>query len=235
MVAGFHLIWTAYGWWLPNDPRGSSSHEIRIERIEELGPLHHGRKVIQPLPSELRAFYERAAGVLKHELLQFDAAQRDIIGAAIGRLIANERYTCYACAVMPDHVHCLIRKHKHHGETMIANMQEESRTALKQAQRRDPEHPVWGGPGWKRFLFTEADMRRIVNYIEANLRKVGRARLSVKQNVRLFPPYSRFPMVVGSTIAPCIDELDAGPKRFEEIKYYGVRPIIPVVATNERP
>ena len=37
MVAGFHLIWTAYGWWLPNDPRGSSSHEIRVERIADLG------------------------------------------------------------------------------------------------------------------------------------------------------------------------------------------------------
>jgi hypothetical protein len=25
MIAGYHLIWTAYGWWLPNDPRGSTS------------------------------------------------------------------------------------------------------------------------------------------------------------------------------------------------------------------
>jgi hypothetical protein len=24
MVVAYHLIWTAYGWWLPNDPRGSS-------------------------------------------------------------------------------------------------------------------------------------------------------------------------------------------------------------------
>src|SRR5205823_363005 len=68
MIAGFHLIWTAYGWWLPNDPRGSSSHDIRVERIEELGPLHYGRKLVQPLPAELRAFYESAAAVLKHEL-----------------------------------------------------------------------------------------------------------------------------------------------------------------------
>ena len=29
MVIGYHLIWTAYGWWLPNDPRGSTSHRIR--------------------------------------------------------------------------------------------------------------------------------------------------------------------------------------------------------------
>ena len=173
MVAGFHLIWTAYGWWLPNDPRGSSSHEIRVERIEELGPLHTGRKAIQLLPAELREFYARAAAVLKHELLQFDAQERDIIGNAIGEVIERERYTCYACAVMRDHVHCLIRKHKHHGEEMIANIQEESRQALKNANRRSREHPVWGGPGWKVFLFTQADLERIIRYIYANPRNGG--------------------------------------------------------------
>jgi hypothetical protein len=66
MIAGYHLIWTAYGWWLPNDPRGSSSHEIRVERIAELGELHYGRKTVQPYSSEIRAFYEQARNALKH-------------------------------------------------------------------------------------------------------------------------------------------------------------------------
>lgn len=59
MVVGYHLIWTLYGWWLPNDPRGSSSHEIRVERIADLGELHHGRKPVQPLPEVLREFMQR--------------------------------------------------------------------------------------------------------------------------------------------------------------------------------
>jgi hypothetical protein len=65
MVAGFHLIWTAYGWWLPNDPRGSSSHEIRVEKIADLGPLHVGRKSIQPSGKDIQQFYKEAADVLK--------------------------------------------------------------------------------------------------------------------------------------------------------------------------
>jgi hypothetical protein len=44
MVVGHHLVWTVYGWWLPNDPRGSSSHEVRVPQVAELGELHHGRK-----------------------------------------------------------------------------------------------------------------------------------------------------------------------------------------------
>ncbi len=48
MVIGYHLISTPCGWWLPNDPCGSSSHTIRVEKIAALGELHHGRKPIQP-------------------------------------------------------------------------------------------------------------------------------------------------------------------------------------------
>ncbi len=76
MVFACHLIWTAYGWWLPNDPRGSRSHEIRNDFIAELGEPHHGRTKIQPPSAEIRAFDAHAARRLKHELLVFDAAQR---------------------------------------------------------------------------------------------------------------------------------------------------------------
>jgi REP element-mobilizing transposase RayT len=173
MVAGFHLVWTAYGWWLPNDPRGSSSHEIRVERIAELGELHQGRKLIQPPSREIRAFYEQAKEVLRHPLLTFDEADRQLIGDSFRDVIVAQRYTCYACAIMPDHVHALIRKHKHHAEEMITNLQAASKEALVVANRRDPEHPVWGGPGWKVFLYTQDDMRRTVRYIRENPRKGG--------------------------------------------------------------
>ena len=48
MVAGYHLIWTVYGYWLPNDPRGSTSHNIRVELIKALGDIYFGRKLNQP-------------------------------------------------------------------------------------------------------------------------------------------------------------------------------------------
>ena len=173
MVAGFHLIWTAYGWWLPNDPRGSSSHEIRVERIAELGELHHGRKPVQPPSREIRAFYEQARQVLQHPLLTFDDEDRRIIADSFRAVLAAERYTCYGCAIMPDHVHALIRKHKHRAETMIANLQAASKAALVARNRRGPEHPVWGGPGWKVFLYTQEDVRRTVRYIRENPLKGG--------------------------------------------------------------
>jgi REP element-mobilizing transposase RayT len=69
---------------------------------------------------------------------------------------------------MPDHVHILIRKHKHQAEDMLENFQETSRLRLRNAGLRSPDHPVWGGPGWKVFLDTPTDIRRTIRYIEAN-------------------------------------------------------------------
>ena len=62
MVA-YHLIWTAYGWWLPNDPRGSTSRAIATDLIAGLGDLHYGRKRIQPAGWVIRDFYDRAKDV----------------------------------------------------------------------------------------------------------------------------------------------------------------------------
>jgi REP element-mobilizing transposase RayT len=84
---------------------------------------------------------------LKFPLLKFERGDLCTIAQAFARVIAQERYTCYACALMPDHVHLLIRKHKHLAEEMIENLQEESRAELLRVRLRPELHPVWGGQG----------------------------------------------------------------------------------------
>ncbi|MGD0900231.1 MAG: hypothetical protein ABR915_20550 [Thermoguttaceae bacterium] len=94
MVAGYHLIWTAYGWWLPNDPRGSTSREIRSAAIAGLGELHYGRKRIQPAGHVLTAFYKAAQGALRHDLLKFTSHDVAAIAAAFADAIRRRNYTC---------------------------------------------------------------------------------------------------------------------------------------------
>jgi REP element-mobilizing transposase RayT len=174
LVIAYHLIWTAYGWWLPNDPRGSGSRTVRNDVIAELGTLHYGRKRVQPAGSEVRAFYAQAAAVLRHPLLTFDAAARAEIAAAFADVIADQRYTSYACAVMPDHIHLLIRKHKHQAEEMIEILKDQSRLRLRETGHRPPDHPTWtAGAGWKVFLDHPDEVRRTVRYIERNPLPLG--------------------------------------------------------------
>jgi|SRR5436190_4767303 len=168
MVVGHHLIWTIYGSWLPNDPRGSTSHEIRCAEIVGLGHLHFGRKKVQPAGEDIRKFYEAAHDILKHELLKFSSDEIGLLGGEFAKVVQHRAYTCYACAIMPDHVHLLIRKHRDKAETMIANFQDASRDALIAQRRRPAEHPIWGGPGWKVYLESREDIRRVCRYIENN-------------------------------------------------------------------
>jgi REP element-mobilizing transposase RayT len=168
MVVGHHLVWTAYGWWLPNDPRGSSSHEVRVPQIAELGELHHGRKAVQPSRAELREFYQRAEPVLAHPVRTFDAEEIAVLAESFRQTIHQRRYTCYACALMPEHVHLLVRRHRDKAEQMLEQFQTASRDALIAADHRWGNHPVWGGRGWRAFQFTRQDMERTVRYIENN-------------------------------------------------------------------
>jgi REP element-mobilizing transposase RayT len=172
LVIAHHLVWTAYGWWLPNDPRGSMSTWIASDVIADLGDLHLGRKKMQPCSATIRDFYNQAEARLKHELLLFDEKQRIAIASSFEQVVAEQRLTCYACAIMPDHVHMLLRKHRLRAEQMIQCFQRASAQDLHAAGYRAAEHPVWGGRGWKVFLESPDEVRRTIGYIRQNPTKM---------------------------------------------------------------
>ena len=191
MIIGYHLIWTTYGSWLPNDPRGSGSDSILNGRLSELGEIHHGRKKIQPSGQTIREFYEKATPLLKYPVLDFDEPARAAIADAFREEIAEQTYTCWACAVMPDHVHVLIRKHKHTAEDMATNLMSASRERLVERGHRDPLHPTWiGATGWKVSLDTPDEIRRTIRYIEQNPVKI---RLP-EQRWPFVTPYDGWPL-----------------------------------------
>jgi REP element-mobilizing transposase RayT len=169
IVIAHHLIWTCYGTWLPNDPRGSTSKTIRTDAIAELGELHFGRKRVQPLGRDIRAFYDAARQALKHPILTLDEASRNIVGGAIAQVVARENLTCWACAIMPDHVHILIRKHRLKFEEMMDRFKNKSAEQLRNSRFAPSDHPVWTTHGgWSVFLDHPDEVRRTITYIEKN-------------------------------------------------------------------
>jgi REP element-mobilizing transposase RayT len=179
LVIAHHLIWTAYGWWLPNDPRGSGSFLIRSDILAHLGELHHGRKPVQPPGKVIRQFQNYAEDLLKHPRLAFDNVAIEQIAFAFGQKIAEHRYTCYACVIMPDHVHIVIRKHKHSAEEMVEHLQAAARKQLIAAECFASTHPVWtAGAGWDGFLDHPDEIRRTIRYVEKNPDPIGLPRQS---------------------------------------------------------
>jgi hypothetical protein len=90
-VIAYHLIWTAYGTWLPNDPRGSGSTSVLSDLLAELGKLHFGRRKIQPASRQVREFYKQAEPRLRFPAIRYDEANRGLIAAGIADAINEHR------------------------------------------------------------------------------------------------------------------------------------------------
>src|SRR5258708_1765536 len=127
-----YLIWSAYACWLPNDPRGSSSDEVRFNLLECLGELYPGRKSLQPSAAELRAFYQKADDLLAHKRYLHDSRDLALLADSFATTIRTRGWSCHAAAIMPDHVHLLVRRHPDPAETMLEVLQRESKKALIQ-------------------------------------------------------------------------------------------------------
>jgi len=61
MIIAYHAIFTTYGTWLPNDPRGSYSKEIYNDQLRMLGTIKYGRQNPTPAKEKLMKFWTMAA------------------------------------------------------------------------------------------------------------------------------------------------------------------------------
>ena len=168
IIIAHHLILSGYGHWLPNDPRGSGSEEIREKKLSDLGPIHHGRKRIQPPRRDLKQFYRDANPLLDFEPIWFDDAKRQAIAEPFARVVENQRYTVWGCAVLSNHAHLCIRRHRDDAVTMWNAFAESSRAAIGRFEDLADDHPVWSNRPYKVFLDSPEDVRRIVSYIQRN-------------------------------------------------------------------
>jgi hypothetical protein len=75
MLLGFHIVCSAYGFWLPNDERGSGSDFVRSEALTKFGPANpvgHRRSVARkPCDPVIR---QMARAALKYEPVRFNDA-----------------------------------------------------------------------------------------------------------------------------------------------------------------
>lgn len=172
-VIAYHLVWTVYGTWLPNDPRGSGSTRVLSEPLLHLGEAHYGRKRIQPRPEIVREFYVEAEPRLDFEVIRFDGDQIERVGAAFGEVVSERNYTCYACAILSDHVHLLVRKHRDTAEQMIQRLKSRSASRLASTPPVPSEHPIWTLGGYRGFLDNPDAVRSVAGYIERNPKKAG--------------------------------------------------------------
>ena len=171
MILATHVILTGYGHWLPNDARGSYSETVYAPNIAELGPIHHGRKPVQPSKQELRAFHQRAEKMLYYPVHWFSREERAAIRDAFGRLCTEQLFICHACAIMPNHIHVLVRRNFLIPEKIHKLFKECATHAVRKCGRIHPDHPVFNAGEGIRKKNTPEDVRTCAAYIQNNFAK----------------------------------------------------------------
>ncbi len=171
MIIARHIILTGYGHWLPNDPRGSLSGIFRNPELRELGEIHFGRKKSQPSIDEIKVFYKAAEQYLHHPVIWLDRAKRQAVGEAFGQAIQAHKLTCYACGVMRNHAHLVIRRHRLKHDEMIELLMETSREALLAKKLIPAGHALWSEDNYAAFKDTPQAVRSAITYIRSNFQK----------------------------------------------------------------
>ena len=175
MIIGHHLIWTLYAHWLPNDLRGSGSTEFYDEKFAALGPIYHGRKPrhLQPTRGELKGFHRQAEPLFNFSRFWIDDAKRQAIGEAFANVVAEKGYTVWACAILKNHAHMVIRRHRDDALAMWNVFADASRLALRDFAEIGVEHPVWSTRPYKVFLRTPDEVCGRIEYVFGNPEKEG--------------------------------------------------------------
>ncbi len=183
-MLGTHLIFTTYGYWLPNDPRGSGSSEVRAHHLYEVGggaTKVNTRHSVAGVAHDIQ-LRRKTKEALKHQPVEFSGIQARAIGRGFTRIIEQLRISVYACSIMPDHAHLVVGTHRLRGDEVISALK---RAATRRLNEEDVhpfvDHPrsngklpsPWASGGWKVFLDTEADVRRTIAYVENNPVRAG--------------------------------------------------------------
>ena len=183
MILAWHLVWTAYGWWFPNDIRGAWSNEVWAPALRGLGITEdRGRRTVQPAPAQLRQWLETTQQYLKHKPVVLDEDARGIVRDAIHSIARLHHYEVIALAVMPEHAHIVVRRQTHSYERMIAGFKAVSSRELRKYlglaagfSRRNERGlksaakriPIWSRGYWARYLDTQEALESAVAYVNS--------------------------------------------------------------------
>ena len=131
MILAHHIIFTAYGFWLPNDPRGSWSESVKAWELIRFGiPKQVAtRRSVATRPHN-HALRFAAKKVLRYPPVHFNGLQARAVAHGLRWTIDRSDFTFHACAILPDHVHVVVARHRIHARQILNQLKGEASKAL---------------------------------------------------------------------------------------------------------
>ena len=143
-VRAYHLIITTYGFWLPNDPRGSWSDFVRSFELALLG---HATKTNErrslAYDEHDRALRRRQKDALVRDPVRFNGLQARAIARGVAWSVERSAFVIHACAIMPDHAHFVIARHRYAIELVAAQLKSNATRQLASEQLHPFQHDLY--------------------------------------------------------------------------------------------
>ena len=200
MVHGYHVILPVYGFWLPNDPRGSWSEFVGRWELAQFGQPRRSpcRRSLKELSeAELRQ-RDEARAALKYPAVCLNGLQARAVGRGFAKQIQTSGYTVWACAIMPEHTHLVIARHRYSVEQMANLLRGAATRQLIDeglhplAEFAEPgERPprMWAERPWKFFLDSDEAIEDAIAYVQNNPLEEGKP----AQQWSFVTPYTGLP------------------------------------------
>ena len=183
MVHAYHVIWGTYGFWLPNDPRGSWSDFVASWELARFGKSTRTHERIAVDLAQWARWRAEAQQSLKYPAVVLNGQQARSVGQGFANAVRKSGYHIWACSIMPGHVHLVIARHTYEVEKIANLLKGEATKQLKadslhfqagHAGAHGKLSSMWEEKQWKVFLDNEASIEAAIRYVEENPIKEGR-------------------------------------------------------------
>jgi REP element-mobilizing transposase RayT len=183
MVHGYHAIWGAYGFWLPNDPRGSWSDFVASWELARFGKATRSLERPDIDLDQWARWRAAAIQALQFPPVSLSGLQARAVATGFANSVRKSHFTIWACSILPEHVHLVIARHTYKVE-QICNLLKGEATKQLKAESLHPQAPfrdrrgrlpsTWAELQWKVFLDSEEAIEAAIRYVEENPTKEGK-------------------------------------------------------------
>ncbi|MDD5063277.1 MAG: transposase [Phycisphaerae bacterium] len=167
MIIAYHTIFTTYGTWLPNDPRGSYSKDVYIRQLQSLGTVKYGRQNPQPAKKTLQKFWAVARHCTTRPPFFINDRTRPLVALGFRTVINRFNVIVPACAIMNDHVHILVMRPEYTIEYLVNQLKGAATKAM------ELDRTPWTRSFWKTFINDADTLSAAARYICANPENSG--------------------------------------------------------------
>jgi len=184
-IHAVHLCWGSYGFWLPNDPRGSGSETVWADHLKPFGEATFvpDRKRSRARTGHDKPLRFAAKRALLRPAVLFNGHQAKCAALAFGEYAERIDLPIWACTVLPDHVHLVVAPCGIRARDLSARFKAAATKALKEQGLHPFGHledesgdvpKCWQMKDWSVFKYDPDAVRQVIRYVEDNPLKEGK-------------------------------------------------------------